>query len=55
MKSNIECREILQEPSYKITTLVSSLYSSGYVIAISGETSLSNTRENTGKLVYTVA
>ena len=36
------------------TTLVSSLYNSGYVRAVSGFTSLSRTRENTGYIVYSV-
>ena len=37
-----------------IITLVSSLYNSGYVSAVSGFTSLSRTRENTGYIVYSV-
>ena len=35
--------------------LESSLYSSGYVMAILEETSLSSTSEKTGSIVYTVA
>ena len=35
--------------------LVNSLYNSGYMMAIWALTSLSNTRENTGSIVYTVA